>query len=689
MVRKLLFVLVLAASVMPVHKSGAVTPQRWFLSSAQDMESGDVEGLSVADDGTLSLAPVLEDVGETEEMFVWALAEDRQGRLFAATGNQGRVFIKEGTQTPRLFFETPQTQIQSLVIDPQGNVYAGAAPDGVIYKILPDGRGNVFCRTGETYVWDMELGADGSLYAATGTRGIVLKIDRDGKIVDKVLDTSDPHVMTLVPDGRGGFYAGTDGNGLVYAIENDRSRLLFAAAEREIHTLAVGPDGRVYAGATGARNPGEQSTERSPSGAVYRLEPSGAATKLWTAPYPLVLSIVPYDSSRMLVGVGPRGVLYLLSTDGRTQRVADTGESQPACFLKRSSGEILIGMGNSGKIKRLTTKPGTRGVFVTPARNAGYVAQWGRVEIRGVIPPGTRVHVESRTGNKSDPATEWSAWQPLFGEEQDRIQSPAAQYAQLRLTLTRVENAPSPQVSSIGITSLQVNLRPEISMVSVQPVRSTQTGSQSSSQQGESSSDQSSTPRTTTPRGAPTKRSLVSVRWNVTDPNGDDLVYSLYFRRVSETTWHLLDELLTRNSYVWDTEGAPEGMTVVKVVASDQPSNPWQTALSAERESAAFPVDYSGPVVSELTASPRPDGSVVLRGVGSDTVGPINDGAYSVNSGEWRPFFPVDGIFDGKREAFEVLTEALDPGTYTIAVRLRDSAENVGVGTVTVQIPRR
>jgi len=60
-----------------------------------------------------------------------------------------------------------------------------------------------------------------------------------------------------------------------------------------------------------------------------------------------------------------------------------------------------------------------------------------------------------------------------------------------------------------------------------------------------------------------------------------------------------------------------------------------------------------------------------------------------VNSGEWRPFFPADGIFDGKREAFEVLTEAFDPGTYTIAVRLRDSAENVGVGTVTVQIPRR
>jgi hypothetical protein len=404
---------------------------------------------------------------------------------------------------------------------------------------------------------------------------------------------------------------------------------------------------------------------------------------------------MPYDSTRMLVGVGPRGVLYFVTVEGRVQRVADTGESQPTCFLKRTSGDILIGMGNSGKIKRLTPTPGVRGVFVTPVRNASYVSQWGRVDIRAETPSGTQIHVESRTGNKQDPATEWSAWQPLFGVDRDMMQSPAAQYAQLRVTLTRSENATSPRVSSIGMTGQQVNLRPEIAMVRVQPMRSQQAGLSSSSQQSESSNDQptvtrASTPRIVTPtRGAPMKRSLVTIRWAASDPNDDDLVYSLYFRRVGDSAWHLLDDMLTRNSYVWDTEGAPEGMTVVKVVASDQPSNPWQSAFTTERVSDAFPIDYTGPSIAELTTVTRPDGAVSLRGIGTDSVGPIREGAYAVDSGEWRAFFPSDGIFDSKREAFEVLTEAFEPGEYTIVVRLTDVADNIGVASVVVRIPRR
>jgi hypothetical protein len=181
----------------------------------------------------------------------------------------------------------------------------------------------------------------------------------------------------------------------------------------------------------------------------------------------------------------------------------------------------------------------------------------------------------------------------------------------------------------------------------------------------------------------------VTIRWAASDPNNDDLVYSLHFRRVGDTAWHLLDEMLTRNSYVWDTEGAPEGMTVVKVIASDQPSNPWQSSLTTERVSDAFPVDYTGPGITEFSASVRSDGAVLLRGIGTDSVGPIREGAYSVNSGEWRPFFPSDGIFDSRREAFDVLTEAFAPGDYTIVVRLTDVADNIGVASVAVHIPQR
>ncbi len=686
------FALLLASS------GGAVSPQVWYISSASDVEKGDIEGLSVGDDGGLTLAPTLEDLGETEELFIWSLEEDRRGRILAGTGNQGRLFVKEGTEAPRLFFDSPQTQLQSLALDTQGNVYAGSAPDGIIYKIGPDGNGNVFCHTGETYLWDLRFNREGYLYAATGPRGIVLKIDSDGRIVNKVLDSPDAHVMCLASDGRNGFYAGTDGSGLVYHINaQDQARLLFSATEREIHTIAIGPDGRLYAGAVAGRrdqspSPSSSSSassssspEREPGGVVYRLEPSGAATKLWTAPYPLILSIAPYDSTRMLIGVGPRGVLYWLSTEGRAQRVADTGESQPAVLFKRTNGDVLIGMGNSGKIKQIGQKPGLRGIFTSDVQDGALVSQWGRVDVRGDIPPGAELRLETRTGNKKDPFQDWSLWQPLGGANRDMVQSPAGQYLQVRATLSRTEQSRSPMLYGVSITGQQVNVRPEISGARVSRYRGPSTPSRSEQQEDQSSEQR---PSRTPPTPAAIKRTLMMLRWGASDPNDDKLVYDLYYRRVGETQWKTLVQDLTRTYFVWDTEGAPEGLTVVKIEASDRPSNPWTTAMTAERVSDPFEIDYTGPTIANLRATVRPDGAVLITGAGTDAVGTICEGNYSIDSGEWLVFFPEDGIFDSPQESLNFVTEILDPGEHTIVVKLTDASENVGTASVVVTVPR-
>ena len=668
--------------------SRGVSPQVWYIASAQEVEKGDVEGLSVGDDGVLTLAPTLEDLGETEEMFVWSLAEDQQGRIFAGTGNQGRLFVKEGAEAPRLFFDCPQTQLQSVAVDAQGNIYTGTAPDGIIYKITSDGRGTVFCHTGETYVWDLKFNREGFLYAATGTRGIVLKIDRDGKIVNKVLDSPDVHVMNLVPDGHNGFYAGTDGNGLIYHVNaQDEPRLLFAAQEREIHTMALGPDGRLYAGAVAGRresSSSSSSSEREPGGVIYRLEPSGAATRLWVAPYPLILSLAAYDSTRMLVGVGPRGVLYWLSTEGRVQRVADTGESQPMSLLRRKTGAILIGMGNSGKVKQIGQNSALRGVFTSDARDGELVCQWGRLEARADVPNGAQLSIETRTGNRKDPFQDWSLWQPLSGAEKDMVQSPPGQYIQVRATLSRTAVAPSPTLYSIGITGQQVNVRPEIAGIRISPYRTTTTPR--GEQQGEESGER---PPPSSAARAAAKRTIMVIRWGASDPNDDNLAFDLFYRRVGETAWKVLDQDVTRNLYLWDTEGAPEGLTVVKVVASDRPSNPWTTAMTAERTSDPFQIDYTGPVITGLAATVRADGAVIIRGTGSDASGTIREGTYSIDSGEWLVFFPEDGIFDSPQESLNFVSEVLDPGEHTIVVKLTDAAENVGTASVVVNVPKR
>jgi len=394
--------------------------------------------------------------------------------------------------------------------------------------------------------------------------------------------------------------------------------------------------------------------------------------------------MAPYDTTGIVVGVGPRGVLYGLDTDGRVRRIADLGESQPTSMIRTRSGSLVIGMGNSGKVKRLGGEPGFRGAFTSDVYDGGLVAEWGRVELLATTPTGTEVAVESRTGNKPDPEQDWSYWRPLGGPENLTIASPPGRFVQLRATLSRNERAPSPSLHSISFASQQVNVSPRIVGIRITPY--SEAGARPASENREEE-DAARVARPATREAV--RRSIIAVRWSASDPNEDDLVYTLSYRRVGESTWKLLEQDITRQFYLWDTEGAPEGLTVVKLEASDRPSNPWPTAQTDTRISDPFLIDYSGPVIENLRAEVRPDGAVHVTGIGRDAVSTLRRGSYAIDSGEWLVFFPEDGIFDGPTERIDFVTERLPPGAHTIVVRLVDAKDNVGAESVTVEVPAR
>ena len=674
--------------------ASAVAPTIWQIGSERDVAKGDVENLSVADDGALTLAPELELVGETNEPLIWDMVEDAQGHVYIATGNDGKVFRLTDGAAPELVFDSPQSQVQSLVIDPQGNLYAGTAPDGIIYKIPPGGQAAVFSRTTETYIWDMEY-RDGLIYAATGNSGRVLVIGQDGQVTRVALDSPDQHITQLISNGDGGFYAGTEGTGLVYVIDRTGDdRLLYQAPEREIHHMILGPDGRLYIAAVPGRQrtPPQPSSEGAtePGASVYRLEPSGAVTKLWTAPYPLILSMQTYDSSHILIGVGPRGVLYLLSTEGRVERIADTGESQPAVILKRNNGDILIGMSNSGRVKKLSTNRSMSGFFTTEVHDAGGISQWGRLEMIARTGPGSSIRIESRSGNREIPGREWSNWVPLGGDNSDMIASPPGQFLQLRATFNRSPVGETPRLNGLLVTQQHVNLRPSVGPVLVAPYASS-TRSSSSRNQSDSNGNSDSERRTssTSRTRQLMKRTLLAVRWGASDPNDDKLAFDLYYRQAGQDDWLELDRVDDKRSYVWDVEGTPEGLTEVKVVASDRPGNPWETTLTAEYISNPFRIDYSNPVVTLNGAEVRPDGSVLVRGTATDASGVLRRGEYSIDSDDWLVFFPEGEIFDSPQETIAFTTEVLEPGRHTLVVKVTDASGNVGSASLMVQAPVR
>ena len=119
-------------------------PQFWRIEGARDFLDGDTEGLSVDSEGRVRLAPASRKLlHDPEAPYVWALARDAKGALYAGTGNDGKVFRIEGGKGT-LFFDAPELEVHALAVGPGRPLYVGTSPDGKVYAIDAAGKAETF-----------------------------------------------------------------------------------------------------------------------------------------------------------------------------------------------------------------------------------------------------------------------------------------------------------------------------------------------------------------------------------------------------------------------------------------------------------------------------------------------------------------------------------------------------------------
>jgi hypothetical protein len=161
-------------------------------------------------------------------------------------------------------------------------------------------------------------------------------------------------------------------------------------------------------------------------------------------------------------------------------------------------------------------------------------------------------------------------------------------------------------------------------------------------------------------------------------------VYRLYYQADGDESWipAFLDKPLKKTEYAWNTESIPDGWYHIKVVASDEESNPAGEALMDEKISDLVKVDNTRPQVLQLTCDAA---TGVLKGVARDNLSPIRYLEYSVDGGEWKFFAPKDGVFDDREETFEVKVGPLAAGPHFIAIRATDDEGNIGVEKVSIR----
>ena len=712
--RILLFCMIAAAAA-------AESTRTWEQTRFDEFDKGVAERVSLRSDGTLTLAPQFVELYDAPVAYLWALARDSKGNLYTGGGPGARVFQIAPDGAAKRFFESDALEIHALAVDAKDNVYAATSPDARIYKIDPSGKSSVFADPKAKYVWALAFNARGELLVATGDKGEILKVDEAGK-VESFFKCDESHIRSMMLDRNGDVVVGTDPGGLVLRIPaaGGPGFVLYQSSKKEITALALGADGAVFAAAVGTRartsspaplpapapaplptaqgQPAPQPvTLPPPSGLrtgvsggseVLRIAPDGSPRRLYTSNDDVVYGLGFGAGGKLLVATGNQGRIYRIENEQLYTLLVKAAPAQITGLLQGAGGRVFVSTGNVGKVYRLGPELESKGTFESEVFDAGVFSRWGRLSWKGQSPAGTKLAVQTRSGNLGTPAQYWSAWsKPVAAPEGDRVDSPAARFVQWKATL-ETQGSGSPELKAVALAYLSKNVAPVITELEITPAnyKFPEPSSLSASKTLSLPALGVRPGRTplvvpTAPRSMNPAKGYLGARWLTHDENEDDLIYTVEIRGAQEQTWKLLREKLEEPFLSWDATAFADGTYVLRITASDSPSNPASDALTHQRQTEPFRIDNTPPTLTGLTATIEAN-RLRVKFRATDALSWIEESEYSVDGGQWKEMLPVTRLFDSRELDYDFTTEEVKPGEHTVAVRVADENDNVAVAKV-------
>ena len=679
----------------------------WEQSKFDELIKGTPKGVAIRSTGGLELAPAFTALYTTPSTYIWSIAADRDGNLYAAAGSPARVYRITPDGKSSVIFEPQELQVQALVVADSGVIYAATNPDGKVYKIEHHAiatekaskksadkatidspwSSSVYFEPGTKYIWNLLLDDAGNLFVATGDHGEIYRVTPKGE--HSVFFKSDEaHIRVMRFDAKRNLIAGSDGSGLVYRISPaGEGFVLYSAPKKEITALAIDKMGNIYAAGAGEKHGGSAapgfsapiplpSSPSSPSGGqsgivmggasssapppsvgfssassasggseIYRIAPDGSPSRLWSSHEDLVYALAFDQNGRLLAGTGNRGHVFAIRGEEEFTDLIKASATQVTAFAEAPHGGLYASTSNLGKVFLLSATPASEGSYESDVFDAHIFSRWGRTEFRGT----GNVELFARSGNVDNPDRNWSPWQQIDLHNDSPVSAPPARFIQWK-ALLRAGNPP-PRVESVTLNYLPKNVPPDFDDITVQAgVRYQALPKPAGPDLGGATGQQ---PHFDAPPPAIHDRESIGVKWSVHDDNDDQMVYSVYYRGDADSRWLLLKDNLTEKFYSFDASLLPDGIYRIKVVVSDAPSHSPGQALSAEKESPPFEVDTTEPRIENLAAAVEGD-QIHLTFRALDSFSTIKRAEYSVDAGEWQFVEPAGQLSDSRTESYDV-----------------------------------
>ena len=702
----------------------------WSQGEYNDFEKGNIKGLSLRSDGRLTLAPVSKELFDSSTAYLWTLARDSHGILYAGGGPGAKLFRMNPNGGGSAIAEFDALEIHSIAVDRQDRVYVATSPDGKVYRLSHPADSNakpeVFYDPKQKYIWAMAFAPNGNLYIATGDAGEVHRVTPDGK-GSVFFKSEDTHARSLAIDTKGNLIVGTEPSGLILRIDSAGDGfVLYQMPKRETTSVAVGPDGSIYAAGVGTKQstpqPAASQPQPQPAQApqlsaagtvvihaavseppptlapsartgvaggseVWRIYPDGHPERVFSAAQEVIYAIGFDRSGHPILGSGNKGTLYRIDTPSRYTSLLSLASNQITAIETTKDGAILACTGNVGKVYQFGPEMERAGSIESDVFDAGAYAYWGRLEGTGDR-NGGMVTLTARSGNLDRPQKNWSPWStPVTAEEGGRVTAPAARFLQWKATLNAASSGASPNLDSVDAAYLLKNVAPRVSEIEITPVNykyappvvslnpSALPASLSLPPIGRKSTSFTSGDSDSGGSQMSFAKGALGARWNASDENGDDLEYKVEIRGAKETEWKLLKDNLRERHFSFDSTAFADGEYRLRITASDAPSNTPQDALSSDMESEVFVIDNTPPVVSALAAS-HATGGIHIHWHAADALSTIKKAEYSIDGGDWMRVDPLGRLSDSKAEDYDVTIPAPAGSERTIAIRVTDDNEN-------------
>ncbi len=689
----------------------AQNTRSWEQSKLEEFEKGTAKGVSIRSDGTLELAPAFRQIASTTSTYLWSVASDAEGNLYAAAGSPARVYRVTPKGDVSVIFAASELQVQALAVDRSGAIYAATSPDGRVYRIVrspgaatnaksaetaasagpdekpasqtekvnPNYTSSVFFDQQTKYIWALAFDNQGRLCVATGDHGEIFRVEKDGT-GSVFFKSDDAHVRALAVDRDGNLIAGSDGSGLIYRITPaGQGFVLYEAPKKEITALAIDAKGDIYAAGTGEKRlsapphvaAAPPATPAAGALAVHATPPPPGANPANPAPAapPHAVPATPLPAQG-----AANSEIYRLGPDGSLKRIWRSREDLVYALSFDPQGRLIAGTGNKGKIYAIENN----GEFVDLLKaSANQVTGFAAAPNGGIYTACSNLgkvflmeDSSQREGTfDSDvfDAKIFSRWGRMAIREQglvdlyarsgnvdnpDRNWSP---WSKVDLRTGAETQIPPARYAQWRVVLHSGPTAPRVWSVRVfyLPKNVAPEVDDVAVQMVRPAGAPAPHPEGAAPAAAPPAgHGNVLVRWTAHDENDDQLRFSIYYRGDGDRRWLLLKDHLSERSYVFDPSLIPDGGYTFRVVASDAPSHPPSEGLTGWKDSAHFKVATTPPRIANLHATLDGDRLHVTFSA-SDDAAVIQRAECSVDAGDWQFVAPVGEISDAKTENYD------------------------------------